>query len=187
MIRSRPPTAADSTFHITLPLSPDHRLLPLIQYNVVRGLIVNSIVLGWGRTSLEGRAGCSPPLPPLPTCLPTSIPPCLQPTTIQLSVPHRPQIDLSPSPRFRDNVILYGGPYMEELSADIYGGLFEGSNDLETQGVLVWGDPWLEDSWELTEAFVKKWRFMLKGCAHLIEATNRWREIRGEDRLVVEV
>jgi hypothetical protein len=82
---------------------------------------------------------------------------------------------------------MYGEQYIDELSADVYGGLFEGFSDLEAQGLLLWGDPWRQDSWELTEGFIKKWGFLLKGCVELVEATNRWRESRGEDRLVVEV
>ena len=28
------------------------------------------------------------------------------------------------------------------------GGLFEGYNDLETKGILVWGEPWSVDGYE---------------------------------------
>jgi hypothetical protein len=47
-------------------------------------------------------------------------------------------------------------------------------------GILVWSDPWDTSGYELTEAFVNKWSHILKGCWKLLEATNRWRAIRGE-------
>ena len=39
----------------------------------------------------------------------------------------------------------------------------------------------------MSEGFVRKWGFLLAGCADVIEFTNRWRDIRGEERLIVEV
>jgi hypothetical protein len=67
------------------------------------------------------------------------------------------------------------------------GGLYEGFNDLELRGIMVWSDPWHPDGWEVTEGFARKWGFLLKGCGELIEASNRWRAMRHEDRLVVEI
>jgi hypothetical protein len=58
---------------------------------------------------------------------------------------------------------------------------------VEKRGVLVWSDPWRADGWEVTEGFLKKWGRLLKGCRELIESTNRWRELRGEEPLVIEI
>lgn len=54
-------------------------------------------------------------------------------------------------------------------------------------GLIVWGDPWKQDSWEASEAFVRKWQWLLKGCGDLMKYTNYWREKRGEELLVWEV
>ena len=67
------------------------------------------------------------------------------------------------------------------------GGLFEGYSDLEMRGMLIWGEPWRIDGWEVTEGFLRKWGWLLKGCDEMIEASNRWRGLRGEEPLVVEV
>jgi hypothetical protein len=67
------------------------------------------------------------------------------------------------------------------------GGLFEGFDDVECNGLLLWGEPWSETGWEVTEGFAKKWAFLLQGCDTYIEATNKYRAARGEDPLVVEM
>jgi hypothetical protein len=41
--------------------------------------------------------------------------------------------------------------------------------------------------WEVTEGFLRKWGFLLEGCDELIESTNRWRALRGEERLIIEL
>jgi hypothetical protein len=67
------------------------------------------------------------------------------------------------------------------------GELFEGYNDLEMKGILVWGEPCCVDGYEVMEGFLRKWGWLLKGCGELIEASNRWKALRGEEPLVVEV
>jgi len=67
------------------------------------------------------------------------------------------------------------------------GGLFEGSEEEELSGVIVWDTPWCVDGWELTPSFIDKWKYMFKGCGEMIEATNKWRERRGKERIVVEL
>lgn len=75
----------------------------------------------------------------------------------------------------------------DDFCIDSSGGLWEGFNNVELRGVLVWGEPWSEEAWEVTEGFAEKWGWTLKGCKRMIEISNRWREKRGEDRLIVEV
>lgn len=88
----------------------------------------------------------------------------------------------------RDNLILADGTYdEEELCGDLVGGLYEGFDDLESKGIMVWGEPWSPTGWEATEGFVRKWGWMLKGCHEAAQATNYWRSQRGEERLVIEV
>lgn len=75
----------------------------------------------------------------------TGLPECLQPTPIQQSVPHGFWIDIFPCGTMRDNVIkaCHDPSFnQDELCVDVVGGLFEGFNDIELTGVVVWTDPW---------------------------------------------
>ena len=84
-------------------------------------------------------------------------------------------------------MILLAGTYdSDDLCYDLGQALYEGFDDVDRRGFVVWGDPWLMSGWEVTEGFVGKWGFLLKGCPDVVEAANRWREVRGEERLVVE-
>lgn len=74
-----------------------------------------------------------------------------------------------------------------DLCRDLCGGLCEDCNDLDEKGMLVWNDPWNASGWEITEGFARKWGFLLKGCHELVEASNKWRKLRNEDRLIIEV
>lgn len=75
---------------------------------------------------------------------------------------------------------------MDELCDDVCGGLYDGFDECEARGMLVWGDPWLVGSWEISAGFLEKWGpLLLRGCGEMMRATNRWREGRGEEPLVV--
>ncbi|KAJ2994515.1 hypothetical protein NUW58_g1534 [Xylaria curta] len=170
---------------IFFPLSPDHRLLVLIQLNVFRGMLSNMAMLRLlDRLPIEcGMVLYAKDFPSPPEVLP----PSLQETWLQQTTPHDMWVDTVPCPRLRDNILSYVNLISEDdFCEDVMGGLFEGFNDIEINGLLVWGEPWSETGWEVTPGFAKKWGFLLKGCDTLIEATNRYREARGEDRLVIE-
>lgn len=55
--------------------------------------------------------------------------------------------------------------------------------------LLVWTTPWDPSGWEVTEGFLRKWGFLLRGDGEddMLTATNRWRALRGEDPIVWEV
>lgn len=60
----------------------------------------------------------------------------------------------------------------------------DGDDDAITanrNGLIVWGEPYEKDSWELTPGFIRKWTWALEGCEELIEISNRWRRFRGEE------
>jgi hypothetical protein len=119
---------------------------------------------------------------------PDAMPATFAPTALQRAVAHEYWIDAVPTPEMRDNMIRYRGRYDEdELCRDLCGGLYDGFDEVELRGILVWSDPWCVEGWEVTEGFARKWGFLLRGCGRMIEASNRWREGRGESRLVVEV
>jgi hypothetical protein len=111
-----------------------------------------------------------------------------------------------PSPRLRDNLIVNESIIdVAELLHDVFG---ESNNsnirspnkidhdvsitspreidqdaDVESRGLIIWGDPWDTESWEITQGFMRKWAWLLEGCEDLIEVSNRWRARRHEDPL----
>lgn len=79
---------------------------------------------------------------------------------------------------------------MHEFCMDMTGDMFNTSNgncnSMSQGGLLVWGDSWMIESWEMTEGFVRKWGWLLdEGCDEIVRSTNRWREGRGEDALII--
>ncbi|KAL3706890.1 hypothetical protein TMatcc_007903 [Talaromyces marneffei ATCC 18224] len=176
------------------PLSTDY-LLTLVHFNVFRALLTNMTIL-----SLPCLFSCEEPKTTIAslsapllntTVLPEkTIPSTLIPTPLQRSIPHEAWIDLFPLPALRDNFIRLRGTFDEcDLCDDILGTMYdeEVSRHDERDGMIVWGEPWDVYSWELMEGFVRKWAYMLVDCGELIESTNRWREKRGEEPLVVDV
>jgi hypothetical protein len=177
------------------PLTQDH-LIPLIKYNVFRGLIMNIFILG-----VESIASTNDPHT-LTYPKGMNLPPDLRPTIIQSTVAHPVWIDIFPDPIIRDTIILH----LEELDADdlcvdIVGNsedLVDGQKPADSidypipeldsrQGLLLWGDPWDIKGWEATPAFIRKWTWILKGSPHVLTSTNYWRNQRGEPPLVIDL
>ncbi|KAM0288933.1 hypothetical protein ACHAO9_006441 [Fusarium lateritium] len=48
-------------------------------------------------------------------------------------------------------------------------------------GLVIWGEPHDMQSWEATPGFLAKWSWVVEGCDHLVESSNRWRMRRGEE------
>lgn len=180
----RPPVA-----RIIFPLSSDH-LITLLQFNVLRGCLINRQLVS-GLINPPSSDCSSAALRILPSPLsPQSVPPSLEPTVLQRTIPHEDWIDIIPHPAWRDNVILAAGKFDEdELWADTIGGLFEGfpASECEQRGVVAWSPPWHISGWEVSEGFWRKWAWSFKGCTEVLEATNRRRRERGEEPLVFEV
>lgn len=167
------------------PLGLDH-LIPLVQYNFVRGVLTNMAILGYQNAFPPECARYWVNMPFFPT--PSTIPESLQPTALQQSTPHEPWIDLIPDKEMRDNAILAISTFnREEIEVDVTGSLFGKTKLLELNGLVAWDEPWRADGWELTEGFIRKWPFLVKGCWKMLESTNRWRAIRGEEPLVTDL
>ncbi|KAJ6191598.1 hypothetical protein N7519_001619 [Penicillium mononematosum] len=49
------------------------------------------------------------------------------------------------------------------------------------KGLIVWGEPYDMRSWEATPGFLAKWSWAVERCDDLVESTNRWRLMRGEE------
>ncbi|KAF2873691.1 hypothetical protein BDV95DRAFT_605172 [Massariosphaeria phaeospora] len=184
-----PPASNSAPFTFIFPLSPDHFLITLVQYNVLRAVLTNlaacSLLQSLPHTC---EAILLPPLLPPPS----TPPPTFTPTTLQKTVAHPQWLDSVPCPLFRDNLIRANAGEIGEFDSevlcnDICGGLYDGFDDTAQKGLLVWGEPWLVASWEISEGFAEKWGWLLWGCREMVEITNGWRAERGEDRLVIEI
>ena len=172
---------------IIFPLSADHCLITLVQYNVVRALLHNMSLL-----SLLHHLppGCRSAFDVSETdaIAVKDIPSDLRTTSLQRSRTPPFWVNALPFPKLRDNLILMADRYdSHELLLDLGLRVYEGFNDTERCGFLVWGDPWLATSWEVSEGFVRRWGFLLKGCREVVGSADRWRLLRGEERLVVNM
>ncbi|TVY91920.1 hypothetical protein LAWI1_G004435 [Lachnellula willkommii] len=188
--------------HPQTPLSPDHTLLTLLHFNLIRAL--TRITLLQGVDPDDMHLDIESPFhihsaPSTRTSTSTNLsvselPPNLRPTHMQLAVPHHPKVDVFPFPRFRDNVMVAGDGLDDvELCEDIVFGVDERagerrgdcarSNAGGRTGLIVWGDPWFQSSWEVDQKFAKKYVGLFDGCEELLRRTNFWREERGESPL----
>lgn len=166
----------------------------LIQFNVWRAILTNMAMLRLTHLfECEDETTEAMRISELPQ--PFAVPPLLEPTMLQRQVPHPPYVDLFPLPALRDALILADGRYDDcELCIDLLGsiadpqvqGYSKPEDDREDgrKGLVVWGEPWRVDSWEVEEGFVKKWGWMLKdNCEPLLRSTDKWREVRGDEPL----
>ncbi|KAF3019616.1 hypothetical protein E8E15_007835 [Penicillium rubens] len=159
----------------------DH-LMTLTKVNVFRAFAQNLRLIGWLEFWMDDDAislfnTVLPQRPPRQDDN-SLIPANLQPTRIQKSIRHHPWLDFFPFPKMRDNLIEAGDDWDDEqLCHDIMG--FWGESTMDT-GMLVWGEPWNAQNWEVTEPFLKKWQWVVRGCPELMDATNSWRARRGE-------
>ncbi|KAJ6096232.1 hypothetical protein N7486_006978 [Penicillium sp. IBT 16267x] len=158
----------------------------------------------------RGKRLCDGPttIRPLHTGLPSS----LFPTSLQMNRPHSSWIDMLPFPRMRDNLIQWEDSLdVMDFMRDIFGDLvndnlsiipdtyescpnsaqllLEGEDDdmvtAGRRGLIVWGEAHLKESWEATPGFLRKWVWLLEGCDELIEISNGWRVLRGEEPLIL--
>ncbi|KAL2837497.1 hypothetical protein BJY01DRAFT_258374 [Aspergillus pseudoustus] len=49
------------------------------------------------------------------------------------------------------------------------------------KGLIVWGEPHDMQNWEATPGFLAKWSWAVEGCDDLVNSSNRWRLVRGEE------
>ncbi|KAI1808416.1 hypothetical protein F4811DRAFT_500775 [Daldinia bambusicola] len=170
---------------IIFPLTLDH-LIPLVQYNFIRGVLTNMAILGMQNAFAAkcSRHWVGMTLFPAPSTIPES----LQQTELQRNTPHEPWIDLIPDKKMRDNAILATGAYKrEDIDTVVAGSITGQAHMIEMSGLIVWNDPWQPEAWEMTEGFIKEFPFLVEGCWNLLESTNRWRALRDEEPLVFEL
>ncbi|KAB5540304.1 hypothetical protein GE09DRAFT_1290113 [Coniochaeta sp. 2T2.1] len=161
-------------------------LQTLIQFNVINALTSNAETLNLPVDNMCDDSLISPFNSGVPSPSWAAYPPSLRPTAVQLAVLHHPWIDLFPMLRMRDNLIRACGTGIDEDELNI--DLIDVQESEEAKAnMIVWGNPADPLAWEATVPFLRKWGWLLKGCSEVLEATNYWRERRGERRLVFEV
>lgn len=158
----------------------DH-LISLSKLNIHRAIVDNIHLVGmnmeWTKRD-DSISIFNLPTPQLPD---SSIPLSLRPTQFQRRIPHHPWLDFFPFPNMRDNVIaLQDFIDDDDLCHDLMA-FWDTRNT--GASMLVWGQPWEPENWEVTPTFLQKWGYLLGGCEGLIMSTNRWRAKRGEKPL----
>jgi hypothetical protein len=160
-------------------------LLTLVQFNVFRALASNDSALGFNMEWMSCDA-----VSPFNTMNQEDFgislgqsPPALRPTALQRVIPHHPWLDLFPFPTMRNNILRMGEDFDDsELCFDLAEFCMMASDD-ERAGLVVWGDPSDPSNWEVSEGFLKKWAWVIRGCREVFASTNHWRQKRGEKRL----
>ncbi|KAI9645578.1 hypothetical protein NHQ30_006320 [Ciborinia camelliae] len=178
-----------NTYITKTTIPADSYLLPLLHFNVIRALIVNVEILKLPLSRMDedllspfNTPSSSPDSPDL-----SHLPLALQPTNLQISMEHHPEIDILPFPQCRDNLLAAlsrGDGQWDDVDfcRDIMYGVEGGDG---RTGLIVWGDPWVASSWEVEEKFARKWAWLLRGCRELFESTNKRRNGRGERGLII--
>ncbi|KAF2176469.1 hypothetical protein K469DRAFT_755635 [Zopfia rhizophila CBS 207.26] len=157
----------------------------LIQLNVLNAIGHNAGALGITVESLCDDNSVSPFNRQGPCVSWESFPASLRPTALQTAIRHHPWIDLFPIPQMRDNFIRVCDSIDED---EFYIDLVDVKEDAgEKPNLIVWGNPSDPRAWEASVPFLRKWGWMLRGCQEILDATNYWREIRGEKRLIFEI
>ncbi|RAH58400.1 hypothetical protein BO85DRAFT_468117 [Aspergillus piperis CBS 112811] len=161
-------------------------LLSLSRLNVHRAINDNIRLLGMAPAHLRPDDALSIfNIPsPFPNIDLSTLPESLRPTPLQRLIPHHPWLDFFPFPEMRDRLIVAaatGSLDEDELCRDLMA-FWDTRNSGAT--LVVWGVPWDPRNWEVTEAFLGKWRWVVLGLGGLRRSTDYWRGRRGEGRLV---
>ncbi|EEU35158.1 uncharacterized protein NECHADRAFT_53318, partial [Fusarium vanettenii 77-13-4] len=128
------------------------------------------------------------------------MPACLQPTQLQMNLPHPTWIDALPFPKIRDNLLrrqnlFHHGQFLSDLVGYLtyapitvsQGVPVVNETDDIKNGLILWGEPSSQENWEVTPEFLIKWAWAVVGCEELVQSSNRWRTVRGEDPLDVSL
>jgi hypothetical protein len=104
-----------------------------------------------------------------------SLPLALKPSKAQLETAHYYGIDLLPSPSLRDRLLTVTSDVAQSFVTEI--GITGGQREDMGQ-LIIWGDdPLNEMSWELSQATLERWGWLLG--REWVARTNFWRRQRG--------
>lgn len=121
--------------------------------------------------------------------------PDLRPSSEQITVDHPPYIDLLPFQTVRKNLVLRqhevdDGEFLVDILTGLvcWGGAGLGKRDRNAStGYASTGSPWDCRSWEAKGWFLKKYWSILGGeDGELVQQSEWWRSIRGEEPLDIE-
>ena len=114
-----------------------------------------------------------------------SLPSNMQPTVVQLNIPHHPILDILPWPSVRTKLIYAFSLPMEQRPgvARTEMALIQLAYDIEDEkdGFIVHGDGRKTEDWEVGSLFLKNWWWALDGG--VVETSNSWRAARGQRQL----
>ncbi|OAG40873.1 hypothetical protein AYO21_04950 [Fonsecaea monophora] len=165
---------------------PDEAHLEMAELTLLRGCMaiarrmkVQDII--WSLTATSPFADSSAPLAQF-----SHLPDNLQPTLIQLTIPHHPVIDLLPWPSARDRMIkvLSQPPEVRPPGAASPMALVDFVYDLEdsAEGVRISGsDPYSGKNWEVGEKVFKSWWWVFD--RDIVKRSNELRASRGAPML----
>ncbi|KAL7904903.1 hypothetical protein GGI35DRAFT_189723 [Trichoderma velutinum] len=167
--RSTEVLVAPSRHSVSYPESPPSSLnqefLFLTSTNIIAAYIANATLL---------HISCTTTHPRTFQLTNSSTPASLEPTLLQKTIPHPPVIDIIPFPGVRNRLI---------RSLDVID-LGKLSQDLVDGAFRVWGHAaWDGTGWEVSEAFARRWWFLMD--EQLIRVTNFWRRQRLEGELIL--
>lgn len=177
--------------HYSLDLRRQSDLPTLSRLNLLNALANNAVLLGINFEEMCLGDCISPfnlagPLPPGLVDHAATAPESLRPTVMQRSFIHHPWIDLVPIPAMRDNILLAIQTEMmdeEDLCRDFSDIDRCDDGDGVSAPASIWGSSWNIASWEMTPRFLKKWGWLMRGCPQALDATNFWREKRGQAKI----
>lgn len=180
------PQRATSALATPSASSPVDELAQLINRNFMQAVTTNAQHLGLNMSALCSGTAATTPRPRNTPHLPAS----LKPVELQHQLPHDPLIDTIPHARLRFNIlraIATGNLDASRFSACLRrsGAVINIQGEPRRTGLVVWSSPEQLASWELSEAFILLWGYLLEGCEDFVAATNAWRGRRGERSLVV--
>ncbi|UQC73431.1 uncharacterized protein CLUP02_00075 [Colletotrichum lupini] len=176
---------ASSNWTLQLPIPRD--LPALTRLNAFDALARNALVLGIPVELIESDDGDSLFIHQGPERPGSSevLPPHLSPTALQRTVKHHPWLDLFPIPKMRDNILR--GIQSGEIDEDeLCNALVCDLLDLDSptkSSLVIWGDAWDLNGWELGPEFFRRWGGLVQGCPEVLTATNYWRQKRGVGKI----
>ena len=160
----------------------------LVRLNVINALASNAVALSipfleLNRDECISQFNFQGPGPPGAVRPLFSAPNSLQPTAVQRAVTYHPWIDIFPIPGIRDNILRRLDAALideDELCDDLFA-----ADDKEgaLAPLAVWGEPWDTRSREFSPEFLRKWGYLMQDCPEVLEATNFWRQKRGQMKI----
>ncbi|KAF4904425.1 hypothetical protein CGCF415_v008671 [Colletotrichum fructicola] len=141
-----------------------------------------------------------------------NMPKSLHPTPAQATDTHSFWINVIPFARVRDNLIRWEAcfdhnEFLRDLLGSVIraaaakrrreGGILSSSScplviedsaddpSVGRNGFVVWGEAHDKRNWEATPGFLKKWSWAVEGCDEIVEISNNWRIIRGEEPIAL--